>query len=570
MVPAEWCLKNQTSLRGHVVFKLRTRRAREDSEVKLQGRATVQSSQTHGARIMLTNRHLQAHRTSRSPSRIRLIIIAAASLAWTLVANPIHAATEAKPSAQATERETLTIAPEEIMKPWTGDLDGMIDRRIIRVLTVYSKTFYFVDKGVQRGAVADGLHLFEADLNKKLAKDKKLKKHLKVRVVFIPVARGELLPALAAGKGDIAASSLGVTEEREKLVDFSTPMVSDAKAVIVSGPASPALSSVDDLAGKEVFVRKSSVYFELLTALNKRFAAENKPAVVIKEAPEELEDEDLLEMVNAGLVPVTVSADFLANFWKQIFTKINVLEDAPLLTGGKIAWAIRKGSPQLKAAVDDFMTRHAKGSSFGNQVLARYLKNTKYVKDAASESERKKFFTLAQYFQKYGDKYDVDWLLMVAQGYQESQLNQTVKSPVGAIGVMQVMPATGKDLGVGDISEAEANVHAGIKYMRWMIDQYYGNEPMTKLDKALFAFASYNAGAGRMSQLRKEAAKRGLDPNVWFHNVEYVAAEKIGAETVTYVSNIYKYYIAYKLIMEARAEKEQALEKLKGSSNGKP
>jgi membrane-bound lytic murein transglycosylase MltF len=453
------------------------------------------------------------------------------------------------------------------MKPWSGDLDGMIERRLIRVLTVYSKTFYFVNKGVQMGGVPDIFRIFEEDLNKKLAKEKKLKqKALKVRVIFIPVARGELLPALASGKGDIAASSLGVTEERKKLVDFSLPLVPNVSVLMVSGPASPVISSVDDLAGKEVFVRKSSVYYEILTALNRRFAAEKKPAVVIKEAPETLEDEDLIEMVNAGLIPLTVSADFLANFWKQVFPKIKVHEGAPLLTGGNIAWAIRKGSPQLKAVADDFVARHAKGTSIGNQILARYLKNAKYVKDAASEAERKKFLALIQYFQKYGDQYDVDWLLMGAQGYQESQLNQAVKSPVGAIGVMQVMPATGKELKVGDITETEANIHAGIKYMRWMIDQYYEKEPMTKLDKALFAFASYNAGAGRISQMRKEAAKRGLDPNVWFHNVEYVAAEKVGPETVTYVSNIYKYYIAYRLLMEARVEKERALEKMKGKS----
>jgi membrane-bound lytic murein transglycosylase MltF len=231
-----------------------------------------------------------------------------------------------------------------------------------------------------------------------------------------------------------------------------------------------------------------------------------------------------------------------------------------------MAWAVRKGSPQLKAAADDFVARHAKGTAIGNQVLTRYFKSARYVKDAGSESERKKFLDLVRYFQKYADQYDVDWLLMAAQGYQESQLNQSAKSPVGAIGVMQVMPATGKELGVGEITETEANIHAGIKYMRWMIDQYYGKEPMTKLDKALFAFASYNAGAGRVAQLRKEAAKRGLDPNVWFHNVEYVAAEKVGAETVTYVSNIYKYYIAYTLIMEAKAEREKAAEKLKGQS----
>jgi membrane-bound lytic murein transglycosylase MltF len=191
------------------------------------------------------------------------------------------------------------------------------------------------------------------------------------------------------------------------------------------------------------------------------------------------------------------------------------------------------------------------------------------VKNAASEEERKKFLVLIQYFQKYGEKYDVDWLLMGAQGYQESQLNQNAKSPVGAIGVMQVMPATGKDLNVGDITEIEANIHAGIKYMRWMIDHYYGNEPMTKLDKALFAFASYNAGAGKISQLRKIAAKRGLDPNVWFHNVEYVVAEKIGQETVTYVSNIYKYYIAYRLILESRAAKQEAIEQMKVKGEAK-
>src|SRR6185295_5347297 len=210
------------------------------------------------------------------------------------------------------------------------------------------------------------------------------------------------------------------------------------------------------------------------------------------------------------------------------------------------------------------------GTAIGNELLTRYLKNVKYVKNAASEKERKKFLTLVQYFQKYGAQYDVDWLLMGAQGYQESQLNQNAKSRVGAVGVMQVMPATGKDMKVGNIRETEANIHAGIKYMRWMIDHYYGNEPMTKLDKALFAFASYNAGAGRMSQLRKEAAKRGLDPNVWFQNVEYVAAEKIGQETVTYVSNIYKYYIAYKLILEARTEREEAIEKIKGENKGVP
>ncbi len=499
-----------------------------------------------------------------------LVLAAAALLACTHFAGPTHAA-DADSTAEIPEREELTIEHEEVMKPWTGDLDGMIERRVIRVLTAYSKTFYFVDKGVQRGLTYDVFRLFEEDLNKKLVKSKKLKhRHVKVRVVFVPVARGELLHALTSGKGDIAASNLTISEGRQEQVDFTSPAYHDVSEVVVSGPASPAVSNVDELAGKEVFVRPSSSYYESLTALNRRFAAETKPAVIIKEVPEALEDEDLIEMVSAGLLPLIVVDKHKADFWKQIFPKITVHDSVAVRTGGSIAWAMRKGSPQLKEGLDDFLSRHGAGSKTGNIVLARYLKNVKYAKAAASESERKKFLDLIQFFKKYREKYDVDWLLMAAQGYQESQLNQAARSPVGAIGVMQIMPATGKDLRVGDITKTEPNIHAGVKYMRWMIDHYYGKEPMTQLDKALFAFASYNAGAGRISGLRRNAAKRGLDPNVWFDNVEFIAAEKIGAETVTYVSNIYKYYIAYSLIIEAREEKEQAIEKMTGQSQKTP
>ena len=474
-----------------------------------------------------------------------------------------------KPEPQKAARETLTIdlSDVQLAKPWTGDLDGMIERHAIRVLTVHSKTVYFLDKGVQRGIAVDYVRLFEKELNRKLAAEKKLKhKHLKMRMLFIPVDRDELLSDLVAGKGDIAAAHLTITPEQQKLVDFTAAGLSNVSEVVVSGPASPTVASLDDLSGKDVFVRKSSSYHESLVTLNEKFAAEKKPPVRLKEAPEALEDEDLLEMLNAGLIPLTIVNKHLADFWKQIFPQLTVHDNVAVRTGGEIAWAIRKGSPQLKAILDDFARRHKVGTATGNQVLKRYLKNVKYVKNAASEKDRKKFLALVQYFQKYGDQYDVDWVLMGAQGYQESQLNQNARSQVGAIGVMQVMPATAKDMKVGDITETEANIHAGIKYMRWMIDHFYDNEPMTKQDKALFAFASYNAGAGRISQLREDAAKRGLDPNVWFHNVEYVAAEKIGQETVTYVSNIYKYYIAYRLVLESRAAKKEAAEKIKGGA----
>jgi membrane-bound lytic murein transglycosylase MltF len=499
----------------------------------------------------------------RSPLRAWCARVAATALGFALLAAAGLTAAQTKPAA-APQREELTLSPDVLMQPWKGDLDGMIERRMIRVLTVYSKTFYFVDKGVQRGVTHDSFRVFEEDLNKRLAKEGKLKKNLKVRVVFIPVARGDLLDALAAGKGDIAAANLTVTEARRQRVDFSRPLYPNVSEVVLSGPASPAVKTLDDLSGKEVFVRKSSSYYESLLALNQRFAAQRKPGVILKLAPEVLEDEDLIEMLNAGLVSLIVVDKHKADFWKQVFPAITIHDGIAVRTGGDIAWAIRKGSPQLKAAVDDFITRHGKGTTVGNTILALYLKDAKYVKNAAAEAERKKFLALVDYFKKYGAEYDIDWLLMGAQGYQESQLDQNVRSPVGAIGVMQIMPATGKDLKVGDIRKLEANIHGGIKYMRWMIDTYYAKEPMTKLDKALFAFASYNAGPARIAQMRKEAAKRGLDPNVWFHNVEYVAADKIGAETVTYVSNIYKYYVAYSLLLEAREERARAAKALKG------
>ncbi|HWM28284.1 MAG TPA: transporter substrate-binding domain-containing protein [Woeseiaceae bacterium] len=469
--------------------------------------------------------------------------------------------------AQAAD-ETLSIDVATLNKPWTGDLDGMIERRLIRVLTVNSKTTYFMDKGVLRGTAIDYGRLFEQELNKKLAAEKKLKnKNLKVQVVFIPVQRDQLLPALAAGNGDIAAASLTITPERRKLVDFSAAGMSNVNEVVVSGPASPRITSLDDLSGKTVFVRKSSSYFESLVALNKTFAARKKPPVKLDEAPESLEDEDLLEMLDAGLIPLVVVNKHMADFWKQVFPHITIHDDVAVHTGGEIAWAIRKDTPQLKAALDDFAKANKVGTSIGNQLLKRYLKDVKYVKNAASEEERKKLMAVIDYLKKYGNQYDVDWLLMGAQAYQESQLNQNAKSSVGAIGIMQLMPATAKEMNVGDVTQTEANIHAGIKYMRFMIDRYYANEPMTELDKALFAFASYNAGPARVRKLRAEAGERGLDPNVWFHNVEYIAAERVGQETVTYVSNIYKYYIAYSLIMKDQAAKKKAIEEIKADAS---
>jgi membrane-bound lytic murein transglycosylase MltF len=438
-----------------------------------------------------------------------------------------------------------------IDQPWSGDLDGMIERRRIRLLVVPSRTFYFVDAGQQRGLSYDRGRAFEDALNKKLGN-----KALRVEVVFVPVSRDELLPALIQGRGDIAAANLTITPERKEWVDFSAPLWTGVSEIVVSGPASPPLASIDDLSGREVFVRLSSSYFQSLWHLNEWFAKTGKAPVAIKAAPEQLEDEDLLEMLSAGLVQYVIVDDYKAEFWAQILPNLKPHPEASVRSEGELAWAFRKNSPELQKALDEFARTHGKGTLFGNAKFRDYLKNTKYVKNAASKQEMAKLLRTIQFFQRYAAQYDFDWLMLAAQGYQESRLDQNVKSRVGAIGVMQVMPATGKELAVGDIKQIENNIHAGTKYLRTVLDRYFPDAKFDSLNRCLFAFAAYNAGPARVAGLRRKAEARGLDPNVWFGNVEQIAAEEIGQETVRYVGNIFKYYVAYQLVVAEQQEKE--------------
>ncbi len=439
-------------------------------------------------------------------------------------------------------------------KPFTGDFDGMVARRLIRVGVAANRTFYFVDNGVQRGVAYEFGQAFEEHLNRKL----KTTNATKVHVLILPLPRDLLAPALTQGRVDCVVAQVIVRPELKAIVDFTRPTRTNVSEVVVTGPGSPAIASVEDLSGKDVYARKDSSAWESLVSLNDALKAKGRPPVAILDVPGNLEDDDLLEMVNAGLVPMVVVHDYLATFWKEIFTDLTVHDTVAVRTGASLAVPIRRGSPLLAAQLNAFLAKYGLGTAFGNMMQKRYLVSTSFARRATSEADRKKFRELAGFFQKYGEQYRLDWVLVAAQGYQESGLDQSVKSRVGAIGIMQVMPATGRELKVGDIQQVEANIHAGVKYVRFMIDQYFKDEPMDELNKGLFAFASYNAGPGRVRQLRREAKERGLDPNVWFGNVEQIASERIGRETVTYVSNIYKYYVAYRLMAEEHTRREEA------------
>jgi membrane-bound lytic murein transglycosylase MltF len=431
---------------------------------------------------------------------------------------------------------------------WIGDFDGMKERHYIRMLVPLSKTFFFIDRGQQAGADYEYGKALEKWLNTVHPTKNKSQQW---KVLFIPVRRDQLLPDLIAGKGDIAGGGLTITKARRELVDFSSPFASGVREALVTGPEGPKIGSLDDLSGKEVAVRASSSYFEHLQNLNIKLKKKGLQPVNIIALDEWLESEDILEMVNAGLIKMTFVDRYLAQIWKPLYKKLQIHDTIYLNEGGELAWAIRRGSPKFSAELSAFMEKHKVGSIFGNTLVKNYVHNDKRVLNATSAEEMRKFQKLVGFFKKYGNDYDFEYLLLMAQGFQESRLDQQARSTRGAVGVMQLLPSTATDPAVGIRgvdADAEKNIQAGAKYLRLLSDKYLTDKALTPINRTLMAFAAYNAGPGNLLKFRRLAEKSGNDPNVWFQNVEYAAARIVGQETTNYVSNIYKYYLAYKLV----------------------
>lgn len=434
-----------------------------------------------------------------------------------------------------------------------GDLDSMLLRREIRALVPYNQTYYYIDGSERHGIAYETLTLLEKDLKKKFKA-----RAPTLNLIFIPVTRDQLIPALANGFGDIAAGNLTITPERQEDVDFSDPFISDAREVLISGPKSPKVESLADLSGKMLYLRQSSSYYTHVQQLNDSLEAMGKRPVKLELAEELLEDEDILQMVNAGSVPFTIVDLHKADFWAKVLDDIVVHKNLAVHTGGQIAWAFRKDSPLLAAEINAFVGTHKKGTLMGNILLNRYLKNADRLKNLTAEQEMAKFDATLNYFKTYGEQYDFDWLLLAAQGYQESRLDQSLISRAGARGIMQVHLNTARDpnINIPDISTPENNIHAGTKFMRFLRDRYYENLHMDAFNKTIFTLASYNAGPRRIAQMRKKAIDHNLDPNVWFGNVELITAREVGREPINYVGNIYKYYLSYKLAERFLAERD--------------
>jgi len=441
--------------------------------------------------------------------------------------------------------------------PWVGDFDGMQQRRQIRLIVPYSKTIFFIDKGDQLGTAAE----WGDELDKWLNKDKKSQLQ-RIQVDFVPTPRGELLTALNEGRGDVVLANLTITKGLAEKVDFTDPALKNVHEILVTGPSAPIIGKLEDLSGKTVYVRKSSSYYEHLLVLNGSFASQGLKGIELLPADEDLEDEDLLEMVNAGIFPFAIVDDHVAQVWAKLFKSITIRKDLVIYDKGAIAGAIRKNSPLLKATLNRFLQEKAAENAFANWLVYRYYTNDKMVLRAFAPEDIGRFNGLVGFFRRYGDQYGFDYLMIAAQGYQESALDQADHSTSGAVGVMQMKPSTARepDIAIEGIeTSAERNIEAGNKYLRYLITKYVNDPDLDPKNQTLLAFAAYNAGPGGLHKFRERAKAMGLNPNIWFGNVENAASAIVGRETVQYVSNIYKYYIAYTVIRQM-ANNEKARE----------
>jgi len=436
--------------------------------------------------------------------------------------------------------------------PWKGDLKGMAERTFLRVATTFSRTNFFLDEGSPKGMTYELVTAFEKSLRKQggdLAN---------IRVVMMPMSRDELLDAVAKGRADIAAANLTITEQRQEKLGFSLPWYSDISELPVTGPSGPALQSLDDLAGETVYVRASSSHFESLQALAERFRERDLTPPEIIAVDELMETEDILELVAAGVYTLTIADSNLTSLWSDIMPELVVHENLAINTGRDIAWAYRKNSPQLDAAVNDFVQRNRQGTLLGNVLIKRYFEDNRWVRNPINQDDTAKLEALSSMFQTYADQYGFDWLLTAAQAYHESGFDHSVVSDAGAVGVMQMLPSTAADpnVDIPNINKIDNNIQAGIKYKRFILDRYFDDPEIKPLDRFLFTLAAYNAGPARINEYRDEAARRGLDHNRWFRNVEQVS----NRETKRYVSNIFKYYLSYR-------EYQRRVEALKASDS---
>lgn len=450
-----------------------------------------------------------------------------------------------------------------INQPFIGDLEAIRERRILRVLVNHSRTNFFDTKHGKRGIEHDLIKAYEKYLNRGPREER-----YKTHVVFLVHPFDQLFTELLAGRGDIIASGLTITPERKAFLDFTNPYINDVNEILVSNNEAPKITRLEDLSGKSVAVVANSSYVVHLGLFNQVLGLYSLDPIEVIQVDPILESEDILEMVNAGIYQYTVVDDHVAEIYKNTLPNIQLQNEMVFHYGGKIAWAINPNLPNLKNSLNDFIQSYAKpGRLLGNSVYKKYFENTYWIKKADLISELDRIECLSYYLQLYSEFYDFDWFLIAAQAYQESNFNQNLTSHAGAKGIMQIKPSTAssRNVGIKNIKSLENNIHAGVKYLAFLSDQYFASDDYSEDEKINFALAAYNAGPGRVRRMQAKAEKMGLNPKKWFYNVEIVARNTIGHETVDYVTNIQKTKIAlesYETLSRERLRAKQQIQEM--------
>ncbi len=439
-----------------------------------------------------------------------------------------------------------------------GDLPVILQNQSLRVLVAYDNVSFFMNKGKQDGLYVALMHQFEKFLQSKYHEAKRLK------IYFIPVRQDQMMQRISEGYGDIAMG-VSPTNNFKRYVDFTIPEKLWLKEIAVTRSGSKPIRKIEDFAGGFFWVRKSSSYYESLKTINTYLKAMKLKPVTIIQADEFLTDADLVDMVSKGEILATVVNDSKLVVWKRYFQGVRFNVDVPLKVNGTLVWAIRHESKQLYREANLFLREYRDGTPNGKVIYDRYMRTLPTYASRYNRPDNEwlglkadKFTKYAKIFRNYGSKYNIDWMLLMAQSYQESTLNPNAISNRGAVGIMQVLPSTASEwyININSVHDVDNNVHAGTKYMRYMLDNYFCEKSISLSEKILFALASYNCGPNRIMKYRREAKEKGLDPNKWFDNVEKIAMEHSALETVKYVRNISSLYVSYQNVFSLEEQKK--------------
>ncbi len=446
-----------------------------------------------------------------------------------------------EPDPVSAEPNDVSASSDPVEEPEFGDLDTIFERGYLRVLVTPSRTSFFFDHREIRGFDVELMRAFRDEINSGRPKSKQ------IRLLFFPRPFGDLLPSLAAGVGDVALGGLTIIPSRVGKTVFTEPYLTGVDEVVVHHRSVTGLEKLEDLAGRTIDVRSDSSYVDHLKELAEDFRRRGLEPFEVRAVGKYLATEDILEMVNAGIVDVTVADRYLAEAWAAVLPDLVVCPDLVVHGNGRIAMAVRASDTELLEALNRFIVKNRKGSLLGNMLFTRYFEKTTWLKDPSAEDRLNR--ELIELFRKYAQRYGFHWLDIAAQAFRESRFDQSKISRAGAVGIMQVRPSTAADpnVGIKNIDVLENNIHAGVKYLRFLDDRYFSDPAIDDEERLNFAFAAYNAGPRRIVAARERAKEEGFDPDRWFDNVELIVARDVGREPVDYVREIHAYRYALRL-----------------------